>query len=201
MNSSMKKYECNQCDKSFKSNQSLKQHHDYIHEGVSRIKFECNQCDKSYNTKDALIRHQDYIHEGLRKYECQLCDKSYADATPLRNHMKTIHAEKGSFKCQKCDKCFTTMVYLKFHIRYVHVLTESAECNYCGKNVPKKNMTKHLKHHLSLDQGKYVCELGEKKCPFSTYIMPTSPNHIKHVNDAIFSPSQNDITLVDMKGY
>ena len=50
--------ECEYCEKSFASNDSLKRHIDRKHGNDSERLFSCEQCDKSYVNKSSLVKHK-----------------------------------------------------------------------------------------------------------------------------------------------
>ena len=82
-----KKYECDQCDKSYSRKMGLSLHIQSLHEGV---KYCCDQCDYQSSYKGALRRHIQSIHEGI-KYACNQCDYQSRRQDSLTSHIKSIH--------------------------------------------------------------------------------------------------------------
>ena len=93
----LKKYACQQCDKSFTESHSLKSHNQLVHEkpqlDVNRF-WKCNwgqACTKTFKSKQLAQHHIDNVHKGLKKYVCQQCDKSYTQSHSLKSHVQIVH--------------------------------------------------------------------------------------------------------------
>ena len=105
-------FQCQECEKKFTVNGSLKRHVEAIHGG---IKYKCQQCPKEYNQVDNLKRHVEAIHGGI-KYRCQQCPKEYTQIDNLKTHVKITH-EGQRFPCNHCSATFANKQNLDFHIR------------------------------------------------------------------------------------
>jgi len=81
-----RKYQCDQCEKSFLRNQMLERH--YISSHTNDRKHECTECGKKFHFKDKLIQHF-RIHTGERPYECEVCHKRFTQSGDKSKHMKT----------------------------------------------------------------------------------------------------------------
>ena len=108
------KYECDKCDKTYKSGASLLDHQKSFHEG---IKYNCEKCNLHYATKQSLRRHIQATHDGFR-LECNKCHKLIQKANLLR-HMKIVH-EGVRYNCSHCDKKYAEKAMLNQHIRSTH---------------------------------------------------------------------------------
>uniref|UniRef100_A0A1B0CR94 C2H2-type domain-containing protein n=1 Tax=Lutzomyia longipalpis TaxID=7200 RepID=A0A1B0CR94_LUTLO len=80
-----------ECDKKFKSKQTLKGHI-FIHTKLRP--YECSFCHKRFNAPHILRRHI-YLHTGEKKYKCTLCPMGYIQREGLIRHMAT-HKQKES---------------------------------------------------------------------------------------------------------
>ena len=108
------KYECDKCDKTYKSGASLLDHQKSFHEG---IKYNCEKCNLHYATKQSLRRHIQATHDGFR-LECNKCHKLIQKANLLR-HMKIVH-EGVRYNCSHCDKKYAEKAMLNQHIQSTH---------------------------------------------------------------------------------
>ena len=56
----LEEYKCQECDRNFTTNGSLKSHQ-IVHD-QNRIRYECNKCQKSFSHEEALVKHIKSIH-------------------------------------------------------------------------------------------------------------------------------------------
>ncbi|KNC26784.1 hypothetical protein FF38_06351, partial [Lucilia cuprina] len=104
----MKKYQCQECNKTFKRLNGLDNHLRQFHgatdssiveslEQSDKKKFQCNLCNKKFIS---LKRHN-LTHKNVRKYECKLCDNILKTFNGLNSHMIRMHGE--AVKAQSQD--------------------------------------------------------------------------------------------------
>ena len=91
------KYECNKCEKGYKSSGGLSLHKKSVHEG---IRFKCNVCNRDFKSNANLKKHVESTHEGI-KHKCQKCGKQFSVKGNLDSHVKTFHNEIVILKCLK----------------------------------------------------------------------------------------------------
>jgi len=75
-------FKCNECDKSFNHNQSLRKHKRRVHECQT---FGCGECGLSFKYKYSLRRHMRSVHEG-KTYGCGECDEITAYRDGMARH-------------------------------------------------------------------------------------------------------------------
>lgn len=81
----LKKYQCERCDKTFKSKSGYHNHKlSYIIEN-----YKCNICDKKFKYKSSLNNHMNR-HKNIM-HKCDMCDKKYYNKRTLVSHKNTIH--------------------------------------------------------------------------------------------------------------
>ena len=88
METKIRKYNCNVCDKIFKRKDHLRNHY-RIHS--NERPFSCDYCDKSFKTKHHLTRHT-RSHTGERPYICDKCQRGFARNDYLNKHIKVCKA-------------------------------------------------------------------------------------------------------------
>ena len=123
-------YHCVQCDKTFKTERSLKKHLQGFHtEGKP---YECQVCINTFKCEESLKIHME-IH-SYETYKCEQCGKAFKMKRYLREHVKShslsnektdendtdnVHNNK-MYKCAKCEKTFKKKFNLKRHIQTKH---------------------------------------------------------------------------------
>jgi len=144
------RYECQQCDKTFKNTTNLKAHIKSIHDG---IKYSCSQCDKQFTTQSSLAEHILSVHAGV-KYACNQCDQQFTRQKSLTKHIQSIH-EGVKYACNQCVYQATRQSNLTSHIQSVHEGVKYA-CNQCDYQAGyQSDLTKHIQ---SIHEGvKYAC--------------------------------------------
>ncbi|VEN50010.1 unnamed protein product [Callosobruchus maculatus] len=122
-------FKCNQCSKSFLSQQNLTQH-ERTHLGlkqeqtlttvcrqttgfalsnVVRIgcskEFACHLCDKTFGSAHNLEVHS-IVHTGYKPFVCGVCDKAFARKAEIRDHERT-HTGERPYQCEFCGATFS----------------------------------------------------------------------------------------------
>ncbi|CAH1797557.1 unnamed protein product, partial [Owenia fusiformis] len=143
---SMAKYVCVICSKSF---QSLR-YRLLLHMRTAHVKVQhqCSGCKTIFKRKESLMSHQSKNTCPASKY-----------ASPF----------KTKYTCEVCDKSFKTSKYMLQHLRRVHV-QEKHQCSGCKKIYKRKDSLK--RHHsqntcpvskyASTSMAKYVCVICSK---------------------------------------
>ena len=91
-------YKCEQCFKTYFSNDSLKNHIRAIHEGLT---YACSQCD--YKTpKESNLKVHNRIQHELVRYACNQCDfTEFTRKSDLKIHIQSLH-EGVKYACNLC---------------------------------------------------------------------------------------------------
>ena len=85
----VKDYCCKLCGKLFKSNQSLKQHKENIHDKVT---YPCTECGKPFRTIQNFKRHRNEVHQVKGEiFSCEDCGKLFKSSQNLKRHMRSLH--------------------------------------------------------------------------------------------------------------
>lgn len=108
--SAPKEFQCNICNKSFATEQNLRNH-----VGLHSQTFLCAQCGKKFATNHALKLHG-RKHTGERPYECMVCSKAFARSAALRVH-KLTHTGERPYVCDLCGQSFTQRSSMMVHRR------------------------------------------------------------------------------------
>ncbi|XP_022195806.2 zinc finger protein 416 [Nilaparvata lugens] len=146
----VKKYEysCGECDKTFRSMDSLRVHVKYLHQGFGRYRENpetrvCSICRQRFRRPNSLARHMQEVHEGI-KYTCALCNKLFTQKASVKKHLFSVHFKDDRLICITCGKSFTVRSSLLRHIERKH--KKKYFCNYCMSGFEGKNMLiKHFK--------------------------------------------------------
>ena len=108
-----KKHQCDICLKSFKSGGILKDHIQFVHEG---IKLKCKLCD-FLGSKVAIRYHNNLVHK--EQFKCEHCDYKASRSNYLREHIESVHMGIRH-DCNICGKNYKTSTILKLHMQDVH---------------------------------------------------------------------------------
>ena len=72
INKGKKQFNCDFCEKSFKTKYSCTIHIASVHEG--KKPFQCETCDFKSSQKGDLHEHVISVHEGNKPFQCEICD-------------------------------------------------------------------------------------------------------------------------------
>ncbi|XP_071101482.1 zinc finger protein 91-like [Haliotis cracherodii] len=147
-------FSCDQCDKVFTLQHSLRRHKIMKH---SICKHECTVCKKRFFVPSELKRHM-IRHEGERTFQCNLCPQAFYHDFGLRRHLKVhISKEKLAYGCELCEKRFAEACYLREHMMK-HTGERPFQCDMCDKGfVSNSLLKKHKLCHGPKTHGCTVC--------------------------------------------
>ncbi|KAM3913561.1 uncharacterized protein RB166_018825 isoform 3-T3 [Leptodactylus fuscus] len=145
-----KSFSCSECEKSFRYEKQLVEHHQGTHIGVKP--FSCAECGKSFNCKSAIMAHH-ITHTG-KTFSCPECEKSFTHKSYLVKHQRT-HIGAKPYKCSECGKCYPRKEILVIHHR-THTGVKPFSCSECGKCFyQKSNLDRHVRIHTG--EKPYSC--------------------------------------------
>jgi len=165
---------CQQCNKSFSLESSLKKHIILKHNRPTVLRqnvmvkgdrslgspfaanqpdathgclpFACMQCHEKYSTLSALEAHME-VHMCSRPYKCSLCNKSFSLPTELGNHVKA-HSEPKPFKCDLCSYVCSRSCDMTQHRKQGHRSDKPHKCSVCRKNFRSlSDLEFHMLYH------------------------------------------------------
>ena len=127
------------------------------------------------NKRDKLLQHL-FSPQELQAYQCR----------GKMHILKNIPPSTLGYFCGESLVSINELELDRAELDSI-ALEEMSKYSRPGENI----------HNIPIAVGYVLVQenkLGEKKCPFSTYIMPTPINHIKHINERMFSGHyDNDI--------
>ena len=128
----LRPHKCELCDKTFTQIGHLSTHMKLKH--LER-KFPCTKCDKIFGLKGHLDEHFAWRHrngEGARKFNCNECSFTTLYRASFAGHKKTHQAEKN-FRCDQCNAAFNLKDTLKRHVLDKHIYLGKMNCEVCFK--------------------------------------------------------------------
>ncbi|XP_023029463.1 uncharacterized protein [Leptinotarsa decemlineata] len=143
-----KKFQCQLCDKAYRTKAVLKVHMD-TH--ANKRQHLCNVCGKGFNYPIALRYHM-RLHTGEKNYNCEFCNKSFRMKNSLNRHRRT-HTGDRPYRCKFCSRKFFSRGEVTCH-EYTHTGYRPYHCKYCRRGFSK---THNLKVHLLSHSGDYQC--------------------------------------------
>jgi hypothetical protein len=85
-----KKFQCGQCNSSYKNKNDLNHHHRVKHENPDDQTFECELCAKTYMNKKSLSCHVKLKHtDNPEEHICPKCGKIFHQKKVMRRHLIT----------------------------------------------------------------------------------------------------------------
>ena len=112
--SDLRKYKCNECNKSFQKNDSLKHHMEGVHQKLKF--FQCKDCENSFSKGEKFMKHMSKVHPFLL-FKCNYCTRLFAQNKGLKRHIKRLHQSQ---KCHLCNKAFPLTISLEKHMKNMH---------------------------------------------------------------------------------
>ncbi|KAL0270447.1 UNVERIFIED_CONTAM: hypothetical protein PYX00_007859 [Menopon gallinae] len=107
------------CNKSFRIEQSLKKHMRLKHSSNSELRFFCDRCEKSFAEKCKLTRH--VLSHERGQLTCPSCLKTFYRMDNLKRHQTLRHENVKPFECRYCKKKFSLRFNRDVHEKNVHV--------------------------------------------------------------------------------
>ena len=86
-----KKYQCNQCQKTFSYDKNLRAHKNMVHLKIRH--FQCAICNDYFSTKLALQKHVNTKHpfNKIRLFKCGHCVAAFKNKAQLHTHHTEVH--------------------------------------------------------------------------------------------------------------
>jgi len=135
----IRKFECSQCDKTFKTKIHLENH---LLQHSGERPYKCETCGDRFRHKLSLVTHM-RVHKDSRPFVCDICGKAFRDSSTMKAH-KRVHTGDKPYKCNLCDKSFTQRAGLNYH-KNVHAGSKPHKCQDCDYATAKKSS---LKSHI-----------------------------------------------------
>jgi KRAB domain-containing zinc finger protein len=143
-----RKFQCQRCQKGFKSKQKLK-----IHILIHNKAVKCLICSKMFPNKSAIKRHVKQIHENPGSFECETCGKKFNRRFYLKYHQKTHDKNRPKpFKCQRCDYTTDKLGHYNYHQKSHEyqdqkfaAMINPQKCEKCPAFFKNEKL---LKHHM-----------------------------------------------------
>lgn len=185
-----KRFQCDQCSKSFVNLCLLNNHVITYHHG--QRPYICTLCPKSFTESGNLRRHLSAVHYQI-KHHCEIWGKSVATKCLLKLHVRSVHEgfplkkqvrkiTKGKpFTCKICPNSFKTTGGRIYHMEYFHK-GKRYTCEIC--KLPFSS-ARYVKMHVK------TVHQGQKpfKCSYCDKAF-TSSQHLKSHNNAMHSSNK-----------
>ncbi|XP_065088444.1 zinc finger protein OZF-like [Ochlerotatus camptorhynchus] len=187
------KFQCDQCDLSFRLERTLMQHkdsHNNVIQPYSRRKDQlprCCACYEQFDTDELLKKHADEVHypESLstddksNQFPCDLCHRRYKSMRILREHQSKPY-RVTQYQCATCGRTYRDKSALADHERS-HQEERAFICPVCSKPFAMRDsFRKHVKAH-SVAQDRFKCEICGKgfkaRANLKCHLITHNPQH------------------------
>ena len=141
------KYNCDQCERKYAEQKSLKIHINIVHGGHQ---YKCDRCKCTFKTRLYLTEHRKSCNEHLVVYNCDICPYTSTWIGHLKLHKKGKHENMSIYRFDLCTYKTTKKTELLKHIRSKHkdppIKKEKLkiECSQCRKEF---KITNQLNEH------------------------------------------------------
>ncbi|WP_187300028.1 C2H2-type zinc finger protein [Endozoicomonas montiporae] len=133
-------FQCNICDRTFVSKNSLYSHKSHYHSGG----LICPECREELPSKKALYDHNRSKHTGVQI--CLVCNEELPNKKALDDHNRSEHTEEQTCPVPECCKKLPSKKALSNHKSQYH--TGKQVCTVCSKTLPNKRaLYYHKKKH------------------------------------------------------
>eukprot|EP00092_Neocalanus_flemingeri_P019186 GFUD01020785.1.p1 GENE.GFUD01020785.1~~GFUD01020785.1.p1 ORF type:complete len:422 (-),score=92.38 GFUD01020785.1:15-1280(-) len=158
-------YDCDVCDKKFKTKSIAQIHKARIHSTV--MPFKCSKCDKRFKDQGSCRRHEsnDSVHIKMENLKlnpnlvCNICGKEFERHRRwcLDQHLLT-HLANKKFACDNCGQFYRQKAYLQTHMK-VCLDIRDEKCDECDEKFHSKtDLYKHDRTHHTGDKP-YACTI------------------------------------------
>lgn len=163
-NNEERPFQCDECDRKFKSKYHLQAHKLMHGEKI----FKCDLCEKAFTRRKSFQRHK-LIHTGVRTFDCGVCIKKFLRKKDLESHQST-HPGFTPFQCDICEKKFNQKGNFTYHLLQHK---KPFECDQCKKRF--KGKTELMTHQLTHTGGTFECD----QCGVNFTSKSTLTRHLK----------------------
>jgi len=134
--SSIKKFSCAVCGKTFSDNYHCKRHKEEVHDGK---KHNCHLCERNFTRKDRLKDHFKKRHNlaanqlpdsATKPFVCEICWKTFAKNDHCKRHKEEVHCYKAKYKCHLCSVTCTRRNNLSRHLKLRHNSVKSTAVDH-----------------------------------------------------------------------
>ncbi|CAH0023061.1 unnamed protein product [Clonostachys rhizophaga] len=151
---------CAPCDRSFSSDEALRQH---LQTSWAHAQFDCDTCDRKFMTKDALGQHlkTSPVHlpsVHLPPVDCKTCGRSFKSEEALQQHLQSP-AHAPTFDCKSCNRSFRNDEALKQHMKSpAHDPT--FPCKNCGRSFKSDEaLQQHMQSPAHIHAPTFDCKI------------------------------------------
>ncbi|XP_030750557.1 zinc finger protein 175-like [Sitophilus oryzae] len=149
VHSTERNFECQICNKRFKTKQLLNRHGVVHTNPRSHV---CHQCGDRFNDRSTLNTHIQLKHIRSRDFVCSICGLAFPMKPTLEKHILRHNKERPpTFFCSLCNAGFKDKSSLKRHHLMKHTDNyERPQCHFCEKRYSSNAKLRfHIERHHS----------------------------------------------------
>lgn len=174
-------YQCELCNKNFKSKFNLGLHHMKIHGRAEDKPFKCDRCTQAFH-KEYMLRNHMSSHE---KVQCPQCERILSSKTALNVHIINMHSDVDRrMICDSCGQEFLNKLCFERHVKE-HMgieVVKKLQCHICQKwLMGERGLQKHLQYTHYEKQQTHICDICEQQYPNSRALQ--SHKRVVHIEE------------------
>ena len=161
-------YECENCGKAFKTDNTLKKHRKICKHGKVR----CKQCSAQFGNEELLKEHVELVHKSLN-WQCASSTERFGSEEELVQHFAGSHEAKSELETSQKVETETS-------VELNATVNEEGKwpCSICNKVMSNKaNLQQHFQTHTATDKI-FTCEQCDAKFSQQLYLK----SHVRRVH-------------------
>uniref|UniRef100_A0A0G4HI07 Alpha-type protein kinase domain-containing protein n=1 Tax=Chromera velia CCMP2878 TaxID=1169474 RepID=A0A0G4HI07_9ALVE len=154
-------FECEDCDREFRSESALEQHQRAVKHGDYANR--CDECLRQFGSGQALDDHQRSRRHGHYARQCEDCQKQFGSMSSLDQHQRAARHGDYELQCADCDRDFQSQTALDQHQQalrhgtYANIPVVEASSRVCAACGLKKCTGEFSKNQLLKGSGISRC--------------------------------------------
>ena len=174
-------YQCDKCDKKFKTRSDLRRHERSLH---FNEEYQCSKCGSKFSRKDNMETHIRIAHSDPdNKFQFKVCDSTFSKRCHYLRHCKM--SLKMKRECEICSDVFCSLKQVQQHKKKQH---SNHTCDSCKKSFSDKAQLNRHTEAAQTEPGvfNHLCiECNSNFCT-SQFLVRHMKIHMTTTNECLY---------------